>query len=351
MLDVISEPVLVALVGFVGGILLGLAARIGRFCTLGAIEDLYYGENTLRLRMWGVAIGVSIIGTFGLSAVGMLDLDQTLYLGRTWNPLANIFGGLVFGYGMALAGNCGYGALARVGGGDLRSLLIVLIMGISAYVTLGGPLSTLRINTFGAAEQSSDVSTYAHSFAEFTGLNVEVAGIAIGIVILVLTLLNRNMWTSPSYIFWGAVAGAAIITGWAGTQWVANNGFDATPVVSHTFSAPIGETLIYVMTSSGNSISFGAGSVVGVLVGALLGSLIKGHFRWEACDDPRELRRQILGAMLMGIGAVVAIGCSVGQGLSAFSVLAYSAPLRLIFIMAGAAIGLRQLILGFSPTA
>jgi uncharacterized membrane protein YedE/YeeE len=351
MLDVISEPVLVALVGFVGGILLGLAARIGRFCTLGAIEDLYYGENTLRLRMWGVAIGVSIIGTFGLSAVGMLDLDQTLYLGRTWNPLANIFGGLVFGYGMALAGNCGYGALARVGGGDLRSLLIVLIMGISAYVTLGGPLSTLRINTFGAAEQSSDVSTYAHSFAEFTGLNVEVAGIAIGIVILVLTLLNRNMWTSPSYIFWGAVAGAAIITGWAGTQWVANNGFDATPVVSHTFSAPIGETLIYVMTSSGNSISFGAGSVVGVLVGALLGSLIKGHFRWEACDDPRELRRQILGAMLMGIGAVVAIGCSVGQGLSAFSVLAYSAPLTLIFIMAGAAIGLRQLILGFSPTA
>lgn len=172
MLDVISEPVLVALVGFVGGILLGLAARIGRFCTLGAIEDLYYGENTLRLRMWGVAIGVSIIGTFSLSAVGMLDLDQTLYLGRTWNPLANIFGGLVFGYGMALAGNCGYGALARVGGGDLRSLLIVLIMGISAYVTLGGPLSTLRINTFGAAEQSSDVSTYAHSFAEFTGLNV-----------------------------------------------------------------------------------------------------------------------------------------------------------------------------------
>jgi uncharacterized membrane protein YedE/YeeE len=351
MLDVISEPVLVALVGFVGGTLLGLAARIGRFCTLGAIEDLYYGENTLRLRMWGVAIGVSIIGTFGLSAVGVLDLDQTLYLGRTWNPLTNIFGGLVFGYGMALAGNCGYGALARVGGGDLRSLLIVLIMGISAYVTLGGPLSTFRVNTFGAAEQSSDVSTYAHSFAEFTGLNVEVAGIAIGIVILVLTLLNRNMWTSPSYIFWGAVAGAAIITGWAGTQWVANNGFDATPVVSHTFSAPIGETLIYFMTSSGNSISFGAGSVVGVLVGALLGSLIKGHFRWEACDDPRELRRQILGAMLMGIGAVVAIGCSVGQGLSAFSVLAYSAPLTLIFIMAGAAIGLRQLILGFSPTA
>ena len=103
------------------------------------------------------------------------------------------------------------------------------------------------------------------------------------------------------------------------------------------------------MTSSGNTISFGTGSVVGFLLGALIGSLIKGHFRWEACDDPRELRRQILGAALMGIGAVVAVGCSIGQGLSAFSVLAYSAPVTLLCIMAGAALGLRQLILGFAP--
>jgi uncharacterized membrane protein YedE/YeeE len=108
--------------------------------------------------------------------------------------------------------------------------------------------------------------------------------------------------------------------------------------------------MLYAMTSSGNSISFGTGSVVGVIIGAFLGSLFKGHFRWEACDDPRELRRQILGAALMGIGAVVAVGCSVGQGLSAFSVLAFSAPVTLACIMAGAAIGLRQLILGFAPS-
>ena len=108
--------------------------------------------------------------------------------------------------------------------------------------------------------------------------------------------------------------------------------------------------MLYAMTSSGNSISFGTGSVVGVIIGAFLGSLFKRHFRWEACDDPRELRRQILGAALMGIGAVVAVGCSVGQCLSAFSVLAFSAPVTLACIMAGAAIGLRQLILGFAPS-
>lgn len=347
--DVISDAGLVALVGMFGGLLLGLAARIGRFCTLGAIEDLYYGENPLRLRMWGVAIGVSVIGTFTLSLMGLLDLQQTLYLGLNWNPLASIFGGLVFGYGMALAGNCGYGALARVGGGDLRSLLIVLVMGIFAYITLGGPLSSARLFIFGSSEQSITTSTFAHSLARLSGLGVELCGVAVGTAIIAVTLLSSSLRRSPSYIFWGAVAGLAIVSGWAGTQWVATNGFDATSVVTHTFSAPIGETILYTMTSSGNSISFGTGSVLGVILGAFLGSLFKGHFRWEACDDPRELRRQILGAALMGIGAVVAVGCSVGQGLSAFSVLAFSAPVTLVCILLGAAIGLRQLILGFGP--
>lgn len=349
MLDLVSEPLAVALVGLVGGLLLGLAARIGRFCTLGAIEDLFYGENTLRLHMWGIAIGLSVMGTFGLSAAGLLDLSETLYLSRQWNPLESIFGGLLFGYGMALAGNCGYGALARVGGGDLRSLLIVLVMGVSAYVTLGGPLSSLRIWMFGASEQASNFPTFAHLITPLTGISMEVTGMMIGAVILALTLANRTLRNSPSHVFWGAVAGLAIVLGWAGTYWVASNGFDATAVVSHTFSAPIGETLLYLMTSSGNSISFGTGSVTGVLIGALIGSLCMGHFRWESCDDPRELRRQILGAALMGIGAVVAVGCSVGQGLSAFSVLSYSAPLTLICIMVGAAVGLKQLILGFAP--
>lgn len=101
------------------------------------------------------------------------------------------------------------------------------------------------------------------------------------------------------------------------------------------------------MTSSGGGLSFAVGSVLGVLTGAFLGSLIKGHFRWEACDDPRELRRQILGGFLMGTGGVVALGCTVGQGISAFPTLAVSAPVVTLSIIAGAAIGLRQLVVGF----
>ena len=351
MLELISEPAALALVGLVGGVLLGLAARMGRFCTLGAIEDLMYGENTLRFRMWGIAIGVSIIGTFSLSALDLLDLSQTLYLARDWNPTESICGGLLFGYGMALAGNCGYGALARLGGGDLRSLLLVLVMGLSAYITLGGPLSALRLTLFGDTQPADQAQSIAQTAASLSGFSVETTGIFIGAAFIILTLIHRGMRAAPSYSIWGAVAGIAIVSGWAGTQWIASAGFEATPVVSHTFSAPLGETMLYLMTSSGNSVSFGTGSVAGVLLGAFIGSLIKGHFRWEACDDPRELRRQLLGAALMGVGAVVAVGCSVGQGLSAFSTLAYSAPLTIICIMIGAAAGLRQLIWGFGPAA
>lgn len=350
MLDFFSESTLVALIGLFGGILLGLAARIGRFCTLGAIEDLFYGENTLRLRMWGIAIGVSVIGTFGLSAAGLIDLGETLFLSRQWNPFASVVGGLLFGYGMALAGNCGYGALARLGGGDIRSLLIVIVMGVSAYVTLGGPLSTLRIWAFGGGNEVETLPTVAFTLSRWTGQSLETSGILIGLAILVITLANKELLVSFKHVFWGAIAGIAIISGWAGTYWVSINGFDATPVVSHTFSAPLGETLLHAMTSSGSSISFGIGSVVGVIIGAFIGSVIMGHFRWEACDDPRELRRQLLGAFLMGVGAVIAVGCSIGQGLSAFSVLAHSAPITLASIMVGAAVGLRQLILGFSPS-
>lgn len=150
-------------------------------------------------------------------------------------------------------------------------------------------------------------------------------------------------------MFWGFTVGAVIVSGWAGTQWVAENGFDGTSLASHTFSAPVGETMLYGMTATGRTLSFGIGSVVGVWLGAFIGSLFKGHFKWEACDDPRELRRQIFGAAIMGVGAVIAVGCSIGQGLSSMSVLAYGAPVTLAAIFAGTALGLRQLIEGFVP--
>jgi hypothetical protein len=149
-------------------------------------------------------------------------------------------------------------------------------------------------------------------------------------------------------VFWGMAVGATVSAALAGTQWVADRSLGAVPVETFTFAAPLGESILFAMTASGSTVSFGIGAVVGVWLGAFLGSLLRGLFRWEACEDPRELRRQILGAGLMGAGAAVAMGCTIGQGVSAMSVLAYGAPLTFISIILGAAVGLRQLIQGFA---
>jgi uncharacterized membrane protein YedE/YeeE len=350
LLETLGDSNLVALFGCLGGILLGLAARLGRFCTLGAIEDLLYGGSDLRIRMWGIAIGIAIIGSFALIGTGSLEAETSFYFSIRWMPLASILGGLMFGYGMALSGNCGYGAIARLGGGDLRSFVIVLVMGVSAYVVLAGPLAPLRNWAFPQIDVTNPVPPgIAHYAGAWLGLSPVPIGITIGVLMMVAALWSREMRSDIQSIFWSAVVGLAIVSGWAGSQWVASNGFDGLQVVSHSFSAPVGETILFAMNGSVRPLSFAVGSVAGVWVGAFIGSMIRGHFRWEACEDPRELRRQIVGAMIMGAGAVLAIGCTVGQGLTAFSLLAISAPVTFIAIFAGAALGLRQLIEGFQP--
>jgi len=344
----ISDANLAAIIGLAGGILLGLAARIGRFCTLGAIEDVLYAGSSLRMRMWGIAMGVAMVGSFALVWSGHLDLGETIYLRFGWNPLASIVGGLMFGYGMALSGNCGYGALARLGGGDLRAFVIVAVMGVSAYVMISGPLAWLRVLLFPVEPLQGALPSLAPLMAGVLGIDMALIGILVGLVLIGAMFVGGELAHSPKELFWAAMAGLAIVIGWGGTYWIFTNGFSPIPVESHTYSAPLGDTIFWLMTASGTDMNFGVGSVVGVLTGAFIGSLFKGHFRWEACEDPRELRRQMGGAVLMGFGAVIAFGCSVGQGLSAFSLLYYGAPVAFLGILAGAALGLRQLIAGFS---
>ncbi|WP_373314191.1 YeeE/YedE family protein [Jannaschia pagri] len=345
MIDLIGESQAMALVGCLGGILLGLAARLGRFCTLGAIEDGLYGGSWDRARMWGVALGGAICLTFLAVAFGWAEIDRSVYLATSVSILPAAMGGLMFGYGMAIAGNCGFGALARLGGGDLRSFVIVLVMGLSAMAVLSGPFAALRVSLFPevAADHSASLAT---ALALLTGLPDWAFGIGMGLIVLSVALADKGFRQNWTAIAWGFVVAFAVASAWVGTTWVGRVGFDPTPVVSHSFAAPLGSSMMWLMTASGTAITFGVGSVAGVLMGAFLGSLIKGHFRWEACEDPRELRRQIGGAALMGIGAVLAVGCTVGQGLAAFSALALSAPIVAVCIVAGAALGLRQLITG-----
>ena len=346
-----SDAYLAAFAGALGGIVLGLAARLGRFCTLGAIEDYLYGGSDHRLRMWGVAIGVALIGAFGMMGAGWLDPAENAYLASYWNPAAHIVGGLIFGVGMALAGNCGFGALARLGGGDLRAFVIVLVMGISAYVVMSGPLAPLRLAVFPPDLIATDgPAGYAHILSQATGLSPALPGFAAGVTVLALALARPEFRAQPKSIAWGAAVGLAVVFGWGASAWLAHYTMGAVTLQSYTFAAPIGESILYAMTASGTGITFGVGAVAGVWMGAFAGSLMKGHFRWEACEDPRELRRQIFGAILMGGGAILSFGCTVGQGITGISVLALGAPLTLIGIFIGVTLGLRGMIVGFNTS-
>lgn len=346
MLDILGEAWTITLIGLAGGVILGLAARLGRFCTLGMIEDAHYGQDRTRLWMWAVALGVAMAANFAAEGAGLIRLHQAIYLHNGFTLAGAALGGLMFGYGMAHAGNCGYGMLARLGGGDLRAMVIALVMGVAAYAMLSGPLAAFRERLFPIEPHPETAQGWAHALGGATGLPPWTIGGALGLVILIAA--GAALWRAGRHkeLIWGIAAGLAIASGFLGTSWVANTGFEPWLVHSHTFTAPVGDTIRYTMASSGLEPDFAIGSVLGVLIGAFLGSLIRDGFRWEACEDPRELKRQMGGAVLMGFGAVLAAGCSVGQGLSALSLLSFHAPVVAVTIWAGAWLGLRQLIMG-----
>lgn len=347
-MDAIPAGAWAALIGLVTGAVLGLAARLGDFCTLGAIESAFYGADQRRLRMWGIVLGTGIAATYLLASLGQIDLIETPYHGLQWNPLASVLGGTLFGYGMALAGNCGFGALARFGGGDLRSLVVVVVISIFGFVTLSGPLSPLRDWAFPQIP-SDHMQGFAHLAQALLGVPALLVALTLAAGFVLWALAYAPFRAEPRRIGWGVAAGLAIAGALWGMSVLNDISFGAVDVEGHTFTAPLGRTLMWLMTSSAGGLSFSVGSVLGVLVGARIGSWRKGTFRWEACEDPRELGRQVGGAALMGIGGVVALGCSVGQGATAFSTLAYSAPVTLAAICAGAMLGLKRLIAGFQP--
>lgn len=338
--------ILAALIGLVAGVVLGLAARLGDFCTLGALESALYGGDQSRLRMWGVALATAILTVHLGDAVGVIALRSTIYHSIAWNPLASVMGGLLFGYGMALAGNCGFGALARFGGGDLRSLVVVVVMGIVSFMTLAGPLAPLRIMLF-AQESTTQPQGILHSLS-LIGLPPLFSAMAIALALAVWALSHKDLRARPRMIFWGAVVGLTVAGSFAGTSYLSDLSLQANSVEGPSLTAPMGRALIYLMTATAGGLSFSVGSVVGVVLGAFLGAIIRGWFRWEACDDPRELGRQIGGAALMGVGGIIAMGCTIGQGLSGFTALAWSGPVTLLAIAAGGRLGLAQLISGYS---
>lgn len=337
----------VAWLGFGAGLAFGAIAQRTNFCTMGAISDILYMGNYVRLRMWLLAMAVAIAGSQALAGVGLVDLGGSIYLTPSLGWLGAIAGGLLFGFGMTIAGGCGNRNLVRFGAGNLKSLVVLLVIGLFAYMTLRGLTGALRAAAIEPAAldlRRFGLDTQAVSgMVAAAGLPSAVAGIAAVAGLLAYCFSSAEFRARPAAIAGGIGIGALVVAGWAITGIAGNDDFEPVPVASFTFIGPTGEALVYAMTWTGAKINFGIASVLGVISGAFLAAKMSGEFRVEAFTDVADMKRNLAGAALMGIGGVTAMGCTIGQGLTGVSTLAAGSIIAVLAICAGGYVGLKYL--------
>jgi uncharacterized membrane protein YedE/YeeE len=333
------------LLGLVLGILLGFVARRGRFCTLGAIEDAVYGRDKRRIRSWMLAAAVAIAGVHAFEVAGYLDLSRSIYTGPRIEWGGAIIGGLLFGLGMALVGTCGFGTLLRLGGGDLKSLVVFLVMALTAMATMRGATGLFRVHSIDplSYQVAGSMSQRIPDLLGLAGMTAQLFPFIVAAAIGAAACTNgflRSSWSVAT----GTAIGVIIVLGWWATGSAGFDPFDTRRVESFSFVAPLGETLLYVMLATGLRPDFPVGAVLGVLVGAFLAAKSAGQFRWEAPDDAREMKRHLLGAFLMGFGGIAALGCTIGQGISGISTLAFGSFIAIASILIGARLGLYLMV-------
>lgn len=346
----IDSLVLLPLMGLGAGAVLGFVARVNHFCTLSSLERLWYVGDSSGVRTWALAAVTALIATQVLVAFDLVAIDQSFYLDPSFAWTGAIFGGIMFGVGMALVGTCGFGAVVRLGGGSLRAFVVLTIIGLSALATQRGLLGQLRIlvvdnlaiNLQFAGDQSIGSLVSA---AVGVDMRHPVAAL-IGLAGLLWIFSARDYRRQGTQILTGIVIGLVIAFGWWATSYAAETAFGPVQIEAGSFVVPVGDTIMQLITYTNSLPDYGVGLICGTLLGAIVGALWKRDIRWEACDDARELSRHIMGAMLMGIGGVIAMGCTIGQGVTAFSTMAISAPVVLMSIVFGARLGLAWLVEG-----
>lgn len=353
-MDGYSTVTVVSTVGLVLGAAFGATALRTNFCTMGALSDVVFMGDWNRFRAWMLALAVAMLGSQALHLSGAVDLTDSIYLSTNLGWAGAIIGGLMFGFGMTLAGGCGNKTLVRLGAGNLKSLVVAIILGIFAYMTLRGLIGLARVEFEGATvidlEARGIASQAMPDILSLLGLPAMAARFAVIAVIagglLVFCFRSADFRSSPGDIAAGLIIGALVPAGWYVTGVVGYDDFDPTPLASFTFIAPVGEGLQYLMTFTGATINFGIAVVGGIIAGSFLMAKATGTFRLEAFSDGGDMVKHLIGGALMGTGGVLALGCTIGQGVTGMSTLAAGSVIALISIIAGGVLGLKYLEAG-----
>ncbi len=339
--------------GFGIGIIFGATVLLTNFCTMGAIADAVTHQDYRRFRSWVFAAAVALAGTQTLVAVGALDLSQTIYLQGRMNWLGAVLGGLIFGFGMVLSGGCPSRNVARAGAGDLRAVIILLVLAVGASVTMTGLLAPFRLMLeretslgfpFGAAPSLDALA--AAVFGNGSGRIVRpmMAALLTGAALL-YCFGDASFRSSWKHILGGGIIGLTAVAGWVVTT-MAQDEFTvmAPPPSSLTFVRPVAESIVYFTRYTGiQSMGFSVAVVLGAVFGAMIVALATGRFRISGFADHADTRRNLAGATLMGVGGILALGCTIGQGVVGISTMAAASFLAFAAMALGAVAGVKHL--------
>ncbi len=344
MSELVSDPATAVLWG---GALLGLVyGAIGqwsRFCAVRGLLDWWSRGHGGRLGGFLLAMAVALLGSQLLHIAGYLNLNDSHYTARSASLFLVPVGGLLFGLGMTLANACGSRSLVLLGEGNLRSLVVLLSLAVGAGMTLSGVLAPLRLWLEDAVRVPPPGTTVPEALT-LMGLSPTLAtGLAVTLLIAVIALLLRPRIRHMSARDWsgGLLIGLLIPAGWWITGVLGHDDLDPQRLASLTFVAPINDSLEYLMLSTGTRLQFGTVVAYSIVAGSLVMALLSGDFRWRGFEHTAQLGKAITGGLVMGIGGVIALGCTIGQGLTGFSSLALSSLLAIAGIIAGARLGFR----------
>ena len=342
---------LVAWSGLGIGVVLGAVMQHFRFCTMGAVADVVNFGDWSRAKAWIVAIAVALIGVAALNATGVIAPQKSLYGGERVLWLSAIVGGLMFGFGMVLAGGCGSRTLTRIGGGSLKSVVVFLVMGLFAYMTLKGIFGVIRVSTV----EKLFITLPSQSLLLHGGV---IFGAVVGAVLGLLALAGivaAPSGRAPAVWLAGGLVGALTIAAW----WVSGQlgyiaedpntlqeAFIATNsgrMEALSFVAPYAYIidLLVLWSDQSRGVTLGITTTLGVIVGSLIYTLATKTFRWEGFSQTEDLVNHMAGGALMGVGGVVAGGCTFGQGISGLSMLSIAALIATPSIVLGAWVALK----------
>jgi uncharacterized protein len=330
--------------GLVIGLIYGSIGLLSGFCMMSGLRGWWTDGDSRLARTYALAMGVAIAASQLLAARGTVDLGKSIYLQSSFSAPVMFLGGLLFGYGMVLSNGCGSRALVLLGRGNLRSFLVVIVLGIFAEMTLKGLIAPARIT----GVQLSTITTrlvslpsVLSSFGLTEPLARMIAASVISAALIIFAFAHAPFRRSFGQVAAGFAVGLLVAAGWYATGYLGNDDFNPVAVTSLTFIAPIADSLQYVMLSTGSTLNFGIATVGGVFAGSLITALATGQFQLEGYRSPQHMLRSAGGAALMGTGGVMAFGCSIGQGLTGLSTLAIASFIAVAGIMLGTAIGLR----------